>query len=229
MKLIQQWSPAPRQRPEEPHHLPLHSGDAPTKSPRKPLRQHKTTCASNGASTPSQHDDENRSTHQTRTQPHQLRICALLTAPVESHTVSLTAALGRGDPSPLNGLTRVVSTTNWTHRTVASLQPQSPNASRRARWAPRGPDHAQAHWWQLVRPHFPLQTLTSPTLLHAARWWSKESRIRPHRQVRETGGRGKRKRRNSRTLNNGESMRVAGFKGVADNAAPAAGTLCDLN
>ena len=78
-------------------------------------------------------------------------------------------------------------------------------------------------------PHSPLQTSPkTPARLRAARW-PRESRRRPHRQVRETGGRGKRKRRNSRTLNNAESMRVAGFERVADIAAPAAGPLCDPN
>ena len=44
-------TPAPRQRPEEPHPPSIEAGLA------KALAAHKTTCASNGASTPSQHDD----------------------------------------------------------------------------------------------------------------------------------------------------------------------------
>ena len=48
----------------------------------------------------------------------------------------------------------------------------------------------------------PKGTLDAPAPLPApqtARWWPQSSRGRPHRQVRKTGGRGKRKRRNRRT------------------------------
>ena len=119
-------TPAPCQRPEEPHHHQL-------LQPRRPTE------------------------------------LAHAAPPTRGMYPSLTAALGRGDPSPLNGLARVVSTTNWTPlnsgKPSATISKRLPSCT----FGPRGPDHAQRHWWQLM-----------------------------HRQVRETGGRGKRKRRNSR-------------------------------
>ena len=70
-----------------------------------------------------------------------------------------------------------------------------------------------------------LRRPSTPALLHAARWWPKEWRRWPHRQVRETGGKGKRRRRRSSTRKRSASMLVDLFDGTAANAAPEAGPL----
>ena len=123
----------------------------------------------------------------SHTRPHQLGVCALLTAPgtLESDTVS-RSSVGTGDPS-LNGLTRMVSTTNWTppnsgnvvhvrHQCQITHKHIGGNSctSRKI----RAPTHSTAN------PRLP----NTPARLHAARWWPKESR-----RGTSAGGRSKRK------------------------------------
>ena len=69
----------------------------------------------------------------------------------------------------------------------------------------------------------------TPALLHAARWWPNESSGRPHRQVRETKGKGKWRRRSKSTRNKWGSILVASCDGVPINATPANGPLWDRN
>ena len=57
---------------------------------------------------------------------------------------------------------------------------------------------------------------------------SKELSWRPHRQVRTVGGRGRRSLRSSKTRKRLGRIRVGKHDGVADNAAPENGPLCDL-
>ena len=69
----------------------------------------------------------------------------------------------------------------------------------------------------------------TPTCAHEARWWPKESRRRPHRQMREAGGNGRRRRLNNNTLKSWDSILQRGLDGTAAKLIPAAGPLCDLN
>ena len=64
------------------------------------------------------------------------------------------------------------------------------------------------------RPH-------TPALEHAARWWPKESKGRPHLHKRNESGRGRRRRRRRRTRNKAESMRVRKLAGATESANPA--------
>ena len=69
---------------------------------------------------------------------------------------------------------------------------------------------------------------SSPTVLHAAWWWSKASSGRPHKQVQTVKGRGMRRRRSKRTRNGSESIFDTRWTGNAVNGTDARGPLCDL-
>ena len=71
----------------------------------------------------------------------------------------------------------------------------------------------------------PVLTLTAHTLHDDG---PKESSWRPHRQVRTVGGRGRRSLRSSKTRKRWGGIRVGKHEGVADNAPPENGPLCDL-
>ena len=68
----------------------------------------------------------------------------------------------------------------------------------------------------------------TPDLLHAARWWPRASRRRPHRQDRTDRGKGNRKRRSDKTRNCSASIRLTKFVGMAVKSTDDNGPLCDL-
>ena len=68
--------------------------------------------------------------------------------------------------------------------------------------------------FQCFGPRTPLLPRTHD-LLHAARWWPRASRRRPHRQERTDRGKGKRRRRSDKTRNCSASNRVTRFVGIA--------------
>ena len=67
----------------------------------------------------------------------------------------------------------------------------------------------------------------TPASAHAARWWPRQSRRRPHRQVREKKGSGKWRRRHNKTRNGCGSIHVDRDVGKAMNALHASGPFCD--
>ena len=68
----------------------------------------------------------------------------------------------------------------------------------------------------------------TPDLLHAARWWPRASRRRPHRQERTDRGKGKRRRWSNKTRNCSASIRLTRFVGMAVKGTDDNGPLCDL-
>ena len=122
--------------------------------------------------------------------------------PGERHR--LTAALGRGDPSPLkwtdqSGIHHQLDPIEQWQAFSHNLQalPSCTFGTKRSKSrtntlvATRAPASRKirAPTLSTANPRLP----NTPARLHAARWWPKESRRRPHRQVRETRGRGRRK------------------------------------
>ena len=69
----------------------------------------------------------------------------------------------------------------------------------------------------------------TPASAHAARWWPRQSRRRPHRQVREEKGRGRWRRRHNNTRKGCGSIRVDRDVGNAIRTLLARGPLCDLH
>ena len=67
----------------------------------------------------------------------------------------------------------------------------------------------------------------TPASAHAARWWPRQSRRRPHRQVREEKGGGRWRRRHNKTRNGCGSIRVDRDVGKAINALHASGPFWD--
>ena len=67
----------------------------------------------------------------------------------------------------------------------------------------------------------------TPASAHAARWWPRQSRRRPHRQVREDKGRGRWRRRHNNTRKGCGSIRVDQDAGNAIRTLLARGPLCD--
>ena len=69
----------------------------------------------------------------------------------------------------------------------------------------------------------------TPASAHAARWWPRQSRRWPHRQVREEKGRGSWRRRHNNTRKGCGSIRVDRDVGNATRTLLARGPLCDLH
>ena len=113
---------------------------------------------------------------------------------------------------------------------MASLQPQLPSASRHHQITQHFGGNSCTSFTENPRAHTlhckpsPPQLLFDCTLLDGGQTNQEDGHI--GRCVSHKAGASD---ANNRTVNNTELMRVAGFQGVADNAAPAAGPLFDLN
>ena len=66
-----------------------------------------------------------------------------------------------------------------------------------------------------------------PRLLQAARWWPRTSSGRPHRQLREAGGKGSQRRRRRRTRNTSGVKTKRLDDGMHENGTPAIGPDCE--
>ena len=69
---------------------------------------------------------------------------------------------------------------------------------------------------------------SSPDLPHAARWWPRTSRRRPHRRVRTDRSKDMRRRRSNETRNCSESILDTRCCGIAVNGTEDKCPLCDL-
>ena len=152
---------------------------------------------------------------------------------LQRHAVDVGAAPGRAVPSQ-RGLTSVAS--------MASCMPpkqreaprrQLPTVGHRVLVGPVGPGLEPSRWWKPGR--LPRGQYSGHCILHSKSTsyqqpcdWPKESSWRPHRQVRTVGGRGRWSLRSSKTRKRWGGIRVGKLDGVADNAAPENGPLCDL-
>ena len=74
-----------------------------------------------------------------------------------------------------------------------------------------------------AKPRLP----STPEVEHAARWWPRTSRGRPHRQVRDERGRGRRRRWKRRTRKSTESNRWCMEVGETMKGKPEKGPPCD--
>ena len=127
---------------------------------------------------------------------------------------SLACEFRRAEPSPCRGDTKVVSTASWAPSTMTSMRPDLEQICQppRAHLPPCIPVRQLA---QAGTPWFP----TTPALEHAARWWPYTWRRRPHRQVREDSGSGRKRRRHNHMRNVCGSSLVARLVGKAVSAA----------
>ena len=142
---------------------------------------------------------------------------------------SLLSAFRRCVPSACNGETTVASMANWLPPN--NVKPSAMTSKRRASLLWEGvmsrsrtitfadtlvPPSLQicAMAFSAANPLLP----STPTVLHAARWWPKASTGRPHRQVQTVKGRGIRKRRSKRTRYGSESIFKTRWTGNATRA-----------
>ena len=141
-----------------------------------------------------------RTTNRARP-PHRPTQCSVAAS---SFVVHGRCPINVSTPTPvqLRGETIVLLMANcgpW-NRERPSATP--PIGGCRLRWVwqcpSRGPSrHTRAAADSKAQPRRP----NTPTLAHAARWWPKESRRRPHPQMRLVRGRGSHKRRRRSTRN----------------------------
>ena len=152
-------------------------------------------------------------------------------------TTSSSGVLLMGWPLACRIPTNVVSTASC--RPPYRGRPSTTTSSRRASptW---GNSMSKSRSMMLVRtrppPSLQMRATTLSTakplspntaLAHAARWWPRASRGRPHRQLRADKGRGWRRRLKSTTRKRWDSIWVKWHEGVVAKARPAMGPPCE--